>query len=60
MTPRLLTIGEAAEALAVSERYIRHLVYNRRIRYVKVGRLVRIPESAIIDLIRAGLVESSS
>jgi excisionase family DNA binding protein len=60
MTPRLLSIEEAATALAVSERYIRHLIYQRRISYVKIGRLVRIPESAIVDLIRTGLVESSS
>jgi excisionase family DNA binding protein len=54
---RLLTIAEAAEMLSTSERFPRRLIEQRRIRFVRVGRHVRIPESALSELIEAGLVE---
>jgi excisionase family DNA binding protein len=46
-----------AERLGTSERFPRRLVAERRIRFVRVGRHVRIPESAVDELIRAGTVE---
>jgi excisionase family DNA binding protein len=55
---RLLTVGEAAERLGTSVRFPRRLIAERRIRYVKVGRHVRIPELAIEHLIAAGTVEA--
>ncbi|XRQ07356.1 helix-turn-helix domain-containing protein [Actinomadura welshii] len=54
---RLLTVAEAAEYLNTSQRFPRRLVAERRIRFVKVGRFVRIPESALREFIAAGLVE---
>ena len=54
---RLLTVSEAAEILSTSERFPRRLIEERRIRFVRVGRHVRIPESALRDYIAAGLVE---
>jgi excisionase family DNA binding protein len=54
---RLLTYDEAAEVLNTSPRFPRRLVEERRIRFVRVGRFVRIPESALHDFITAGLVE---
>jgi excisionase family DNA binding protein len=54
---RLLTVGQAAELLATSERFPRRLIAERRIRFVRVGRHVRIPESALREFIAAGLVE---
>ena len=51
---RLLTIAEAAERLNVKGRYIKHLLYERRLDRVKIGKLVRIPEAAIDDLISSG------
>ncbi len=54
---RLLTIAEAAERLNTAPRFPRRLVAERRIRFVKLGRFVRIPESAIHEFISAGLVE---
>jgi excisionase family DNA binding protein len=54
---RLLTIAEAAEVLSTSERFPRRLIEQRRIRFVRVGRHVRIPESALSEFIEAGLVE---
>ena len=50
-------MAEAAELLKTSERFPRRLIAERRIRFVKVGRFVRIPESALRDFIAAGLVE---
>ena len=47
---RLLTKAEAAEALSVSVRF----VVERRIRYVKLGKFVRIPEGGVADFIEAG------
>jgi excisionase family DNA binding protein len=53
----LLTVAEAAELLKTSERFPRRLIAERRIRFVKVGRYVRIPESALREFVTAGLVE---
>lgn len=55
---RLLTVGEAAPLLgAKSERFPRRLIAERRIRFVRVGRHVRIPESAIREFIDANTVQ---
>ncbi|MEV4251648.1 excisionase family DNA-binding protein [Spirillospora sp. NPDC049652] len=54
---RLLTIAEAAVVFNTSERFPRRLVAERRIRFVKLGRFVRIPESAAREFIAKGLVE---
>lgn len=54
---RLLTVGQVAELLGTSERFPRRLIAERRIRFVRVGRHVRIPESAVEEFIAAGLVE---
>ncbi|MFE4952592.1 helix-turn-helix domain-containing protein [Streptomyces sp. NPDC056653] len=43
----LLTVEEAAERLGTGVRFIRRLIQERRIRYVKLGKPVRIPSSAI-------------
>jgi excisionase family DNA binding protein len=39
---RLLTVEEAADRLGTSVRFVRRLVAERRIAYVKVGRHVRL------------------
>jgi excisionase family DNA binding protein len=55
--PMLLTVEAAAERLSTSPRFIRRLIAERRIEFVKVGRHVRIRESALTDFIDAGRVE---
>jgi len=40
---RLLTVAEVAELLGTSERFPRRLIAERRIRFVRIGRHVRIP-----------------
>jgi excisionase family DNA binding protein len=57
---RLLTVAQVAELLGTTERFPRRLIAERRIRFVRVGRHVRIPESAVGDFISAGLVEPAS
>jgi excisionase family DNA binding protein len=53
----LLTVETAADRLSTSPRFIRRLIAERRIEFVKVGRHVRISESALTDFIDAGRVE---
>ena len=54
---RLLSVAEVAELLGTTERFPRRLISERRIRFIHVGRHVRIPESALREFIAAGLVE---
>ncbi len=58
---RMLTCAEAAEVLGTfntsGERFPRRLIAERRIRFTRIGRHVRIPESAVRELIAAGMVE---
>jgi excisionase family DNA binding protein len=54
---RHLTVGEVAELLGTTDRFPRRLIAERRIRFVRVGRHVRIPESAVRELLEAGVVE---
>ncbi|MFF1792737.1 excisionase family DNA-binding protein [Kitasatospora sp. NPDC058263] len=51
MADPLLTTGQVAELLGTTERFPRRLVAERRIAFVKVGRHVRIPASAVADFI---------
>jgi excisionase family DNA binding protein len=57
---RLLTVETAAERLSTSVRFIRRLIAERRIEFVKVGRHVRISETALTEFIDAGRVKPIS
>jgi excisionase family DNA binding protein len=54
----LLTIEQAAECLGTSERFVRRLIAERRISYVKVGRHVRIAETDLASFVTTGRVEA--
>ncbi|MEU4378844.1 excisionase family DNA-binding protein [Micromonospora sp. NPDC049051] len=54
---RLLTVAQAADRLGTTERFPRRLIAERRIRFVKLGSKVRIPETALADFIAACTVE---
>ena len=43
----LLSVEQAAERLGTSVRFVRRLVLERRIAYVKLGRHVRIATEAV-------------
>ncbi|MFF8969028.1 excisionase family DNA-binding protein [Streptomyces sp. NPDC014995] len=57
MTDRYLSVDQVAELLGTTARFPRRLIEERRIRYVKVGRHVRIPESAVEEFIKSRTVE---
>lgn len=54
--PPLLTVEEVAEMLSVSPAYVRRLVFEKRIPYVKIGRHVRIDERDLVEFIDRGRV----
>jgi excisionase family DNA binding protein len=59
MTKRLLTVAEAADRLNTKERFVRRLIFERRIPYVKLGtRHVRIDEEDLDRFIEAGRREA--
>ncbi|MGO9079213.1 MAG: excisionase family DNA-binding protein [Streptosporangiaceae bacterium] len=51
---RLLTVEAAAARMSTSVRFVRRLIAERRIEFVKVGRHVRITEAALAEFIDAG------
>ena len=57
MDDSLLTVNEAAQMLGTSPRFPRRLIAERRIRFVRVGRHIRIPPAALDEFIAAGTVE---
>ena len=55
---RLLTVTEAADRLGTSVRFVRPLIAERRIAYVKVGRHVRIAERDLVNFVDTSRVEA--
>ena len=55
---RLLTVEAAAERMSTSVRFVRRLIAERRIAFVKLGRHVRIAEADIVAFIEAGRVHA--
>jgi excisionase family DNA binding protein len=51
---RLFTLKQAAEILAVSPELLRKLRRQQRLRVVRLGRVVRVPESEVHRLARDG------
>lgn len=52
----LLTLDQAAEYLNVTGHFVRRLTYERRLPFVKIGRLVRIRRKDLDTLLVGGLV----
>jgi excisionase family DNA binding protein len=57
---QLLSPQEVADRLGTSLRFVRRLVLERRIPFIKVGRHVRIATSDLDAFIAAGRVEAGS
>ncbi|MEZ0064029.1 excisionase family DNA binding protein [Streptacidiphilus sp. MAP12-20] len=53
---RYLSVSEVAEILGTTERFPRRLIAERRIDFVKAGKYVRIPQSALDAYIAANTV----
>ena len=51
---KLYTKAEAAEQLNVPLRFVERCVFQRRVRVVRLGRHIRIPESALAELMTVG------
>jgi excisionase family DNA binding protein len=56
----LWDVEDLAERLCVSERFVRRLVAERRIPYVKVGRFVRFDPADVADWLRTARVPQRS
>jgi excisionase family DNA binding protein len=54
----LLSVEQAAERLGTSARFVRRLIAERRITYVKLGRHVRIAEHDLVNFVVTGRVEA--
>ena len=54
----LLTVAEAGEYLGTGERFIRRLITERRIAYVKIGKYVRLERATLDALVDSGRVPS--
>jgi excisionase family DNA binding protein len=54
---RLLTVPEAAEYMNTTVRFVRRLIAERRVAFVKLGRHVRLSMTDLDDFVRAGRVE---
>jgi len=54
---RLLTVGEAADVLNTGDRFVRRLIAERRIVFVRIGRHVRIDQDDLAAFVTAGRVE---
>jgi excisionase family DNA binding protein len=57
---QMLTVKEVADALGIKEATVRAWVSKRKITYVKLGRLVRIPAREIKILIERATIPSRS
>ncbi|WP_411088416.1 excisionase family DNA-binding protein [Streptomyces sp. 061-3] len=57
MSDLLLSVEQAAERLGTAARFPRRLIAERRIAFVKVGRHVRIAESALAAYIDGNTVQ---
>ena len=55
---QMLTVAEAAAALTIKEATVRAWVSKRKITYVKLGRLVRIPAEEIKTLVERSTIPS--
>ena len=53
----LLTVEQAAERLGTSARFVRRLIAERRVAYVKLARHVRIAADDLEAFVVAGRVE---
>jgi len=57
---RLLNVQDAAAELGTPVRFVRRLIAERRIRFHKIGKYVRISSTALHAFIAAGAVEPAT
>jgi len=55
---KLLTVDQVAERMGTSPRFVRRLVFERRIAFIKVGRHVRISAADLDAFLVEGRVDA--
>jgi excisionase family DNA binding protein len=55
---QLMTVQQAGEYLGMGERFIRRLITERRISYVKIGKYVRLERATLDALVDSGRIPS--
>ena len=55
----LLDVAEAASLLGTPPRFVRRLIAERRIRFYKLGRYVRVDRADLLSFIAASRVEAA-
>jgi excisionase family DNA binding protein len=56
----LLTVDDVAEELGTPVRFVRRLIHERRIRFHKIGKYVRIARADLEEFIAIGAVTPSA
>jgi excisionase family DNA binding protein len=51
---KMLTVKQYADALALSERTVRNQIFQKRLRFFKIGGAVRIAESTLLQILARG------
>jgi excisionase family DNA binding protein len=57
MSSKLYTVAEAADRMNTTTRFVRRLISERRIAFVRLGRHVRIVEEDLEAFVASGRVE---
>ena len=57
--PRFMTVAEVADLMRVSKMTVYRLIHSGEMPAIRVGKSFRVPESAVRQLIAAGLSEWS-
>ena len=55
---KLLSVPEVADRLNVKQSWVRDAIFEKRLPYIKVGRLVRVEEGAIDAFLEANRQET--
>jgi len=50
--PAVLTVKQVAEILGVCKASVLHLIHEKKLQAIKVGRLYKIPKDQIIDYLK--------
>jgi len=57
---KLLSVPEVADRLHVKQSWVRAAIFEKRLAYIKVGRLVRVEEEALNAFLEANRQEAAT
>lgn len=55
--PGALTVEQVAQRISVSPRTVRRLIFERRVRHLRIGRLIRLYEPDVDEFLAKAIVE---